>query len=215
MKGIRIQKNILPLSILFYLLLGMIPGNAFTFEKNLNVKGIYTVRADNRVEVSLDEGRSLYKPVYLTGVALDEHTLIMPLGYADDAENKQFLFYYTDMKLGLMALITRNKLHPVKLSNYKKSENNFVYHIVSLKYSMPCYGKLDVDNLKGDSVDFIFNEKWELDSIFKKTQIGLDDLKAFYKDYLKVIEDDGGVDEVFLKLSGPGESQEQGIASLQ
>jgi hypothetical protein len=154
----------------------------------------------------MDREGFLYEPVYLFGVAIDEHTLVLPLTYIDDAEGQKFLFYFMDTNVGLMALITREVLQPVELSTVQGMGNDSGFDIVSCKDGVASYKSgNDLRNMEKGSVNFVFNKKRELNGISYKTHIDSIAIKRFYNDYLEVINEDGGVDEVFNKLLPPKE----------
>jgi hypothetical protein len=94
---------------------------------------------DNRVNLERGTDGLLFEPAYLFGVALDEHTLVLPLAFVDDAEGQKFLFYYMDTDAGLMALITRETLNPVKLSKAKGTVEDPGHHVVSCKKAIKDY----------------------------------------------------------------------------
>jgi hypothetical protein len=151
----------------------------------------------------------LYEHVYLFGVALDEHTLVLPLTFADDFEGQKFLFYYMDTNAGLMALITRDTLQPVKLSTTRRMVNDPGYNIVSCKDAARNYKSgMDPGRMeKVPPVKFVFSKTGELKGISHKILIDSKVIKRFYNEYLVVINEDGGVDEVFKKLLSPKEPE--------
>jgi hypothetical protein len=203
MKGI-FRKNLSSLAALLSLFLGIMLTNAISSDQSLDSNGIYTVKIDNKVTVKMGREGFLYEPVYLFGVALDEHTLVLPLAYIDDAEGQKFLFYFMDTGVGLMALITQEVLQPVELSTVQGMDNDSGYDIVSCKNGVTSYksGK-DLRNMEEGSVNFVFNKNSELNGISYNTHIDSKVIKRFYNEYLEVVNKDGGIDEVFRKLLPP------------
>lgn len=82
--------------------------------------GVYTVILDNKVIIEEREsGFAMFKSVYAIGIALDASTLVIPLDsfkLIDDAENKQFMFYYLDIPAGLFAMITMHNMETTSLA---------------------------------------------------------------------------------------------------
>jgi hypothetical protein len=132
--------NLASLIALLTLFLGVMLTDGVCSGQSLDSKGIYIVQSDNKVNLETGKEGLLYEPVYLYGVALDEHTLVLPLAFIDDAEGQKFLFYYMDAGAGLMALITQETLYPVKLSTTQGVVNDSGnHHIVSCKNAITNY----------------------------------------------------------------------------
>jgi hypothetical protein len=196
-----VLKNLTSLVVFLSLSFGVFLINAVSSDRLLNQNGIYSVRADNKVTVKMERGEFFYEPVYLFGVALDEHTLVLPLAHMDDAEDKKFLFYFMDSGAGLMTLITREVLQSVRLATSQVMVNDSGYHIISCKDGIAYYKSIkDLRNAEEGSVNFIFNGYRELNGISYNTYIDSNAIRRFYNDYLMEINEDGGVYEVFNKL---------------
>lgn len=204
MKG-RISKYLPSLTALLAVSLAVAATDAASSDRRTEVPGIYTVKVDNKEMVKVEHGDFIYEPVYISGVALDEHTLVFPLAYGDDAEEKKFLFYFMDKGAGLMALITLETLKPVKLSNSHPKGADSEYRVVSRQNGPNGEkGGEYLGNVENNgTVDFTFNRMSELTGISFSTHVDSKAIEVFYYEYLRVIREDGGVDEVFRKLLPP------------
>lgn len=102
-----------------------------------NIKGVHVVRLDNSTRLEQQGGFVRYFPVYAIGIALDNHTLLLPLAplqMLDDAEDGKFYFYYFDAGLRFVNLITTENLESVILSKEKQQDSDAeIYTMVFLE----------------------------------------------------------------------------------
>lgn len=173
-----------------------------------DIEGVYIVKLDNSTRLEHKGGLVKHFPVYAIGVALDKHTLLLPLSplqMVDDAEGGLFYFYYFDARLRFINLITAENLEPVILPKEKQQDNESeIYVMVFLEENVISRQKAtrkEASEKAMKNTFFLFNEQGELVWICNENSCkDSETLYVFYQEYLKVIEEDGNITEILNKL---------------